>query len=164
MKLRFLALALALVASALSAEEAPKLGGASVMPGQLRLESLRSAEQLIAERATTWRESTPGLVDPFFRVVSTSGLRPGVAETAGKPAKVRSSDDALALAATKIAPTGTMLVGDEPFLLISGKRYRVSDEIPVTIEGSIYAVRIASIERNTYTLRLDDKELRREFK
>ena len=57
-----------------------------------------------------------------------------------------------------------MLIGSEPYLLIGGRRYKVGDQIAVTFEGLVYQVSISSIERNQYTLRLNDHELRREFK
>ena len=57
-----------------------------------------------------------------------------------------------------------MLIGEEPYLLLDGRRFKAGDTIPVTIDGVGLQVTVTSIQRNSYTLRLNDKELRRDFK
>ncbi|BET66383.1 hypothetical protein ASA1KI_13010 [Opitutales bacterium ASA1] len=158
---RGMGLLLAGVCTAVSLEAA---AGGVVSAGR-RLDTLKTAEQAIQRVPTDWKQIVADVADPFFPAqapVETIATDTGEVVTAQKPAK--SSEEILSAVAPRIAPTGTMLIGAEPYLLIGGRRYGSGDQISVTFEDTVYAVTITSIERNSYTLRLEDKELRREFK
>ncbi|MGH8021357.1 MAG: hypothetical protein ACREIA_24375 [Opitutaceae bacterium] len=136
----------------------------AVLPVGRRLEALKVAERTVEQEKTSWQAMIEGVTDPFFRSTTTEqASRP--AEEPRTPAKPeRSAEEVLAAVAPQITPTGTMLIGSEHYLLIAGRRYKVGDQISVTFEELVYEVRIASIERNSYTLQLNDNELRRDFK
>ena len=136
----------------------------AVMPAQKRLEALKGADEILAPANTTWRTVVADLPDPFYRSNFTRTPREKPVTTAEAGAVQQIDLETLERVATQIQPMGTMLVGDVPHLLIGGRRYKVGDQIAVTFEGLVYQVSISSIERNQYTLRLNDHELRREFK
>jgi hypothetical protein len=159
--------AVAILLSAGAFAAAPKnvapAASKAVMPAPKRLEALKSAAEILAPAKTTWRTVVTDLPDPFYRSNFTRSREK--TPQPGEPGSAQPMDlDALERVATQIQPTGTMLIGNEPYLLIGGRRYKVGDQIAVTYEGLVYQVSISSIERNQYTLRLNDHELRREFK
>jgi hypothetical protein len=57
-----------------------------------------------------------------------------------------------------------MLIGSEPYLLLDGRRYKSGDAISVNVNGLDIQVTVTSIQRNSYTLRHNDKERVCEFK
>lgn len=137
----------------------------AVMPAQRRLDALKSAGELLAPRKSNWEAIAADLPDPFFRknFVPVAREEPQPGERPGRKSE-QSDSELLKAIAPDIAPTGTMLIGAEPYLLVSGRRFRVGDQISVTFDGMVYQVAISSIERNSYTLQLNQTELRREFK
>lgn len=151
------------LASVADAQEVRKAGDnpKAVLPSMRRLDAIKKADEFLAIRPANSEELTADLTDPFYpEVKRVRDKKPGTVE----PAVVVSPELLLARAAESIKPQGTMLIGSEPYLLLDGKRYKAGDLIPVTIDGVGVQVTITSIQRNSYTLRLNDQELRREFK
>jgi hypothetical protein len=146
-----------------SASDAGKNSRAVLAPAK-RLEALKLAGQVLAPRTTTWKTTTAGLSDPFFRQNAREEEK--VAETdpnAGQPQ--RSDLEVLEAAAnTQINPTGTMMVDGENYLLLGGKRYKAGAKLPVTLDGVVYTITITAIEGKSFTLRLNEHELRRQLK
>lgn len=138
----------------------------AVFPVPRRLESLKAATNLLAPRVAVWSKNAPEVPDPFYR--SQVADTPTESAAVGEESHARHAEisdlDVLKNVAPEIKPTGTMLIGSEPYLLIGGRRLKVGDQITVTFGGVVYQVSLSSIERNSYTLRLNDQELQREFK
>jgi hypothetical protein len=76
----------------------------------------------------------------------------------------RSDREILRALAPQIEPSGYFVVGGEPVLLVNGQRVRTGDAVTLNFEGLVYQVAISSIESNSFTLRLNQQELRRELK
>lgn len=150
-----------LLASALVADEVRKAGDnpKAVLPALRRVDALKRADELLAMRPAESEALTENLNDPFYPLVKRAKKT-----AAAEPAPVVDADYLLNRAAETIKPQGTMLIGTEPFLLLDGKRYKAGDTIPVTVDGVGVQITVSSIQRNSYTLRLKDQELRREFK
>lgn len=127
-----------------------------------RLESMRLAARVLEPRAPTWKDRVAELPDPFFRT-NTVKTEVAVVETTERRSD-RSEADILEEAARDIRPTGTLFVGSENYLLLGGKRYRNGDILTVTIDGIIYEIALSAIDRNSYTLRLNETESRRQLK
>jgi len=138
-------------------------GGGVVSPHR-RAAILKAADEVLADRQARWQSLVKDLPDPFYRPdVPVQEVAP-----ARKPETMlssrRSDREVLEKVAPMIQPTGTMLIGGEHFLLLGGKRFRSGDQISVTFEGAVYRITITSIERNSYTLRLNNHEMQRYFK
>jgi len=150
-----------LLVTGLSAEEVRKAGDnpKAVLPPVRRVEALKRATELLANRPIDSEALTAELPDPFYPEVKRVRDK-----KLGAPTAVGSADQLLRRAAEQINPAGTMLIGTEPYLLLNGRRFKAGDIIPVNIDGVGVQITILSIQRNSYTLRLEDQELRREFK
>lgn len=156
-------LSLSGAASFANAAPKPVENPKAVFPVPRRLDALKSATQLLAPHTAVWSKNAPALPDPFFRS-NTADAKAGSTDAVAAQPSTRSDLDVLRSVAPQIRPTGTMLIGDEPYLLIGGRRLKVGDQITVTFDGGVYQVGLSSIERNSYTLRLNDQELQCEFK
>jgi hypothetical protein len=63
--------------------------------------------------------------------------------------------------AERVVPSGTLTMNGEPLLIFAQKRVRVGDRLTVTFDGRDYIVEISSIQRFTFTLRLNRAEVTR---
>jgi len=150
-----------LLAPLAGAQETRKAGDnpKAVLPSIRRVDVIKKADELLALQPADSAALTAELGDPFYPTVKRlRDKKPGAEPVSIDPKYL------LARAAESIKPQGTMLIGDEPYLLLDGKRYKSGDAIPVTIDGAGYQITVTSIQRNSYTLRLNDQELRRDFK
>jgi hypothetical protein len=151
---------LATVASA--AEPAnPPPSARAVMPTARRTESLNLAAEVLRAKQPGWQAKIAGLPDPFFRknfVPEETTPEPEVAQP-----QLSEADVLEAIAAT-LNPTGTMMVDGENYLLLGGKRHRVGARLSVPVDGIVHQVTISAIDGKSYTLRLNDQELRRQLK
>jgi hypothetical protein len=66
--------------------------------------------------------------------------------------------------AERIAPSGTMLLNGEPWLIFSKKRMHVGDHITVTFGAQDYDLELTAIDRTTFTIRLNSEETTRPIK
>lgn len=85
--------------------------------------------------------------------------RAGLAAQSRVPAR-----SAFASVANAIQPSGVVLLGGQPTLLIRGRRVRVGDSLSATFEGRSYTVTITAITRDSFTLRMNGEELTRPIK
>lgn len=161
MKARCLLLVCALVLIPVAgAQEARKAADnpKAVRPTVRRQDSLQKAAALLAITPANSEALTADMVDPFY-----PSLRRQKEKSA--PTAEIAPEALLARAADGIRPQGTLLIGAERYLLLdNNRRYKAGESIPVTVDGLGVQVTVVSIERNSYTLRLNDRELRREFK
>jgi Ni/Co efflux regulator RcnB len=151
-------------ASFASGQEARKAGDnpRAVLPHSRRVDALAKADELLAIHPADSEALVATLGDPFY----PGAKRPKDKKSgagAEQPVELP-TEQLLARAAESIRPQGTMLIGSEPYLLLDGRRYKSGDSISVNIDGLGVQVTVSSIQRNSYTLRLNDQELRREFK
>jgi len=132
----------------------------AVLPTLRRADAIKKAGEFLEIKPAGSEALVAELMDPFNPQVKRS--RDKKPEAA--PVVQVDPETLLARAADSIRPQGTMLIGEEPYLLLDGRRFKAGDTIPVTIDGVGLQVTVTSIQRNSYTLRLNDKELRRDFK
>ena len=76
-------------------------------------------------------------------------------------AKPANEADLLERIAERVVPSGTLTLNGEPLLIFAQKRLRVGDRITVTYEGKDYNLELISIQRFTFTLRLNRAEITR---
>ena len=129
----------------------------AVLPIARRQDALKRAGSLLAVSPADSEAFVSGMVDPFYPTLRR--------EKEKSPAVEIAPEELLVRAAEGIRPQGTLLIGAERYLLLdNNRRYKAGESIPVTVDGLGVQVTVVSIERNSYTLRLNDRELRREFK
>jgi hypothetical protein len=152
---------------AVGAAEAAKgaaVNSKAVLAPAKRLEALKLASRVLAPRTPTWK-TTMDLTDPFFRQNFTREEEKVVEVDPNAGKSERSDLEVLEAAANaQINPTGTMMVDGENYLLLGGKRYKTGAQLPVTLDGIVYPITISAIEGKSYTLRLNEQELRRQLK
>ena len=158
---RIVLAALCVMAVAVSAQEGRKAGEnpKAVLPERRRAIVLTDAEEFLTIRPASVAAEAEDLLDPFYPTVK----RVRKTETV-EPVRNLDTNYLLTRAAESIKPQGTMLIGSEPYLLLDGKRFKAGDIIPVNVDGVGVQITVTSIQRNSYTLRLEDQELRRDFK
>jgi len=76
----------------------------------------------------------------------------------------RSEAELPSLLIERIRPTGSMVLGDEPFLLFTERRQKIGDKLPVELDGVEYIVEIISIGANRFRIRYNGKEAERTIK
>lgn len=133
----------------------------AVLAPSKRLDALKLASRVLEPRQPTWKVVLADLPDPFYRTNFSKEPEPQVAVV---PQQRREDSDILELAVADLRPTGTLQMGSENYLLVGGKRFRKGDVFPVTIDGIVYKITLSIIERNAYTLRLNETDLRRQLK
>lgn len=158
------AVLMAFVHDSVGANNAAPFNPKAVIPLKRRLQSLEEANQILAREETTWKQSVKSLPDPFFRTNQAPEEAAVPADATGETTSDKSDIEILRGISAQVQPTGTLEVGDGRYLLLDGKRLKVGDELSLVFEGLIYRVTISSVQRNSYTLRLNNEELRREFK
>ncbi len=86
------------------------------------------------------------------------------AAVAVEPVRPKGDRDILEIIAAKVNPSGTFIMGGEPILLISKKKFKIGDRLTIAFDGRDYEVEITSIERTSFSLRLNRAELSRPIK
>ncbi len=75
------------------------------------------------------------------------------------------SDEQLVVAlAAQIQPSGSMMLGGEPYLLFTERRQKIGDKVSVTFDKVEYTVEIVSIANNRFRIRYNEKEAERTIK
>jgi len=152
-----------LLAGIIGASAADGPASRAVLKPTLRLEALKLAARVLEPREPDWKVTVADLPDPFFRTnfAPTKGEEVIVE---APPRDTRSEIDVLRMAAANLHPTGIMMVEGENYMLMEGKRYRSGAVLPMTIDGIVYQIAITAIEGKSYTLRLNEQELRQQLK
>lgn len=114
-----------------------------------------------------------GLVQPFnpaafgqpdpeeLRAIAAAKAAASSAASVAKPSTDREFLEAIA---ARILPSGTLILGGEPWLIFGKKRLRVGDRLTVTYDGQDYQLELAAIDRTNFTLRLNRDEITRPIK
>ena len=118
--------------------------------------SLDVASRLLAPRQNPILSLPGGLVNPFN---SGSSRKAGVSGHAGGTDR-----EILANIAAHITPSGAMMFGGEPILLLGEKKLKVGDSLTIPFEGTDYLVVIAEISQSSFKVRFNREEITRPIK
>jgi hypothetical protein len=148
-----------LLALAPAADAAPK---SDLVPTDTRNHIVALAQQLAASQplAALPAELPNPFAPPGFDQAAPDEARPATAGVAA-PVQPTSDQDILALLASRIVPSGTLVFNGQPMLSFGSKRLRVGDRLTVSYDGKDYDLEIAAISRTTFTLRLNGAEITR---
>lgn len=127
---------------------------------QSRMMTLDLARTLLTAEPIVVEADTLAYKNPF-------GSRRPVVTSPDRPAPVITSvndRDVLLRAGEVILPSGTMMLGDVPILLFGQKKLKVGDVVPIVFQGKTYELQVSSIERTSFTLRLNKEEITRPIK
>lgn len=167
----FRTIALLGVGAALSGPARAAAGGADLTSPEARRPLVEQALRLA--KPTTPAPLPEDLVHPFnpaafglpdpeeLRAIAAAQAAQAAAQAQAKPAKPTTDLGLLELIATKINPSGTLILDGEPLLIFGQKRLRVGDRLTVTYDGLDYGLELAAIDRTTFTLRLNRDEITR---
>jgi hypothetical protein len=70
----------------------------------------------------------------------------------------------LEVLAAQLTPTGTILIGGSPRLVMGSKRFEVGTRFTVTYNNEDYELELVTIDRTTFTLRYRGEEITRPIK
>ena len=104
--------------------------------------------------------------DPDERAASQAAARAAATAAAIEDSKAKASapptdHELLEALAAKVQPSGTIELGGTPLLLFGGKIVRIGAIFSVAYKGSSYDLELISIERTSFTLRLNRAEITR---
>lgn len=140
--------------------------GRGVSTPESRTAILDRAKATLAERSLGGAEEFRSLKDPFNPpetdlkdLVVDNSIRPKDATP-----RLMSDADVLHFLATRIAPTGTVELGGEPYLLFGEKRFKTGDRYTVNKDGVDYTVIIDSIESSRFSIRYNSQVLFKQIK
>lgn len=141
-----------------------KAAGADIAPLSRRERSLELATRL-AQPAQPGPLPSP-LRNPFHPEgfdpsAPLAAPRGGVGGQSSGLGKARTDAELLAYVAEQIAPSGLMVMGGQPILLIGKKKYKTGDRLIIDLEGHDIELEITAIERSTFSLRLNGAEVTR---
>jgi hypothetical protein len=155
------------------------LGGALVASGDTVLSPAKRQQALDRGKAlVAVHEVVPVAVDPFYspafaeaaaamgRVAGgpvTPPANDGTSEAPRAPGP-RSDRELLQAIAKTLTPSGSFVIGGEPLLSFGQKRVKAGGVLTITFEGSQYTLEVVSIDRTTFTLRLNREEFTRTIK
>ncbi len=127
-----------------------------------------SREAVVAAMSKLTSPTTPPSVpvavslDPFNP--PPEHIRPGDDAEAGVKVSSMSDEQLVAALIALIQPTGSMMQGGEPYLLLTERRQKIGDKVSVTFDKIEYIVEIVSISGNRFRVRYNDKEAERTIK
>lgn len=99
---------------------------------------------------------------PGFDLPDASERRPAAAAPkAGEPPPPATDRDVLEKIASRIRPSGLVILKGEPLLVFGQKRLKVGDHLIVTLDKTDYDVEIVAIDSAGYSLRLNHDEITR---
>lgn len=153
-----LVFALLLVVSA----SAPLSRGQAIADPARRQASLNQAAELLAAKPNPSSTLPDDLVDPF-----NPSYLSGPAKSAGgpaAPASAGSDREILERIMDNIRPSGTLVLGGQPYLLFREKRLKVGDTLTIAFEGADHTLVITGIDRTSFKLRLNNEEITRPIK
>lgn len=133
-----------------------------ILSPQKRMVTVDLARTLLTAKSKEWSAEEIAQRNPFNPakpVVSMQSQKPVVGTV-----QQWADRDLLLRLAESITPSGTMKLGDMHILLFGQKKIKVGGVIPIVFQGSTYEVQVSSIERISYTLRLNNEEIIRPIK
>ncbi len=100
--------------------------------------------------------------DPFNP--PAADLRVAAAGSKEGEMSARNPAELIGLLVDRIQPTGSMMLGGEPYLLFTERRQKIGDKIGVSLEGVEYIVEIVNITNSRFRIRYQDNEAERTIK
>jgi hypothetical protein len=145
---------------------APHGRGESVSNPADRQKTLAIAETLLANRPTALPASAN---DPFHSVAFAEATGTSVHDATQTNDSAshhghRSDKDLLAAIAVTLKPNGFFIFDGEPTLIFGQKRVKAGSPMTITFEGADYTLEIVSVDRTSFTLRLNREEYTRPIK
>lgn len=138
-----------------------------VIAHQTRTTIIEQAQAILDDIQTTPQLATADLAFPFHRieksepepVATTQDNQPDVAPT------IQASDSVILRAmAEQFTPTGSLIKADKRLLLLpGGNLISEGQSIPLTVRGQQYQILVEEVQKDGYTLRLNDVILKRKF-
>jgi hypothetical protein len=148
--------------------------GDTVLSPVKRQQALDRGKTLIAAR-----DVVPVAVDPFYspafaeaaaavgRVSGAPVTAPsndGTPDVVAAPVGPRNDRELLQAIAKTLTPSGSFVISGEPLLTFGQKRVKAGGVLTINFEGKQYTLEIVSIDRTTFTLRLNREEFTRTIK
>ncbi len=136
-----------------------------ILPVQRRATTVEAAAKIVAPRTPPALPATlnnPFAPEGFAQADAGEGTLAGGASS--ERPRARTSRDILEVIAANIAPTGTIVLRDEPILLFGNKQTRVGEELLVTYEGATHILVVTAIQSTSFTVRLNNEEITRPIK
>lgn len=153
---------LAVVAAERRADVAPPAKRRPTVELARRLAAREELPPLAADLVQPFNPAAFGQPDPEeLRAIAAARAAANAVTTQAKPA---TDSDLLKLIASRVSPSGTLILGDEPMLIFGKKRLRVGDRLTVTYDGRDYDLELIGITRTTFSLRLNRDEITRPLK
>jgi hypothetical protein len=127
-----------------------------------------SRDALVASASRLATAETPASVssslgiDPFSP--PAANLRWEVTPENGPRASALSDAQLAEVLIAAIQPTGSMLLGGEPYLLFTERRQKIGDKLVVSVDKVEYTVEIVSIANNRFRIRYNGQEAERPIK
>jgi len=115
---------------------------------------------LSADAASPFNPAGFDLAEPDPTAIAAA-QRAGGSTAVAAPMTTR---DVLEALAQRLNPSGTMVMGGKPLLLIDRNRFEVGTKFVVTYEQREYELQLVSIDRTTFTLRYRGEEISRPIK
>lgn len=139
-----------------------------VIPAQRRQATVDTAARLIgrvppadlpADAPSPFNPQGFDMAEPDPAAIAAAQRASG--STAVAPLTTR---DVLEALAQRLNPSGTVIIGGKPLLLIDRNRFEVGTKFVVTYEQREYELQLVSIDRTTFTLRYRGEEISRPIK
>ena len=131
-----------------------------VHPLPRRQATLDAAARLVAKRESTEWGSVRNLFAVPGAVAAAPTPGPSSVSTPALP-REKTTTQRLAEIAAQLTPTGSVMIGGQPYLLFGEKRLKEGDSVTIAFDGADHVLTVARIERNQFTLRYHDAEYTR---
>jgi len=143
---------------------------ADIAPPQRREATLDTAEKLTQRQAP--QPVSPEIASPFNPAnfdQAEPGTKNPTGASAGSTAPVQpppppGDRDILENLASRLTPSGTVVMGGKPLLIIDRNRFEVGTKFIVTFNEQDYELELVAIDRTTFTLRYRGEEITRPIK
>jgi hypothetical protein len=136
------------------------LHGQEIATPQKRMLALDTARLLLTTQPTIESPSQLERQNPF----NPSAAVVEQAPTAAPVVVVVADRDRLDLLAGKVVPSGSVQIAGASILLFGHKKFKVGDVYPIVFQDVTYELHITAIDRNNFTLRLNNEEITRPIK
>ena len=134
----------------------------SVQSPNKRHESLEKAKSLLTAKETAAVSADPFHSEAF--TIAVTGARPQTEKPAEPTAGPRSERDLLQAIAASLKPTGNFVIGGQPTIVFGQKKVKSGSSLTITFEGTEYTLEVVSVDRTSFTLRLNREEFTRPIK
>lgn len=127
-----------------------------------RLATATAPAPLPTEFVHPFNPAAFGQPDPEeLRAIAAAQAAAAAAVANSKPT---TDSELVKVIAARVQPSGTLIVGDHPWLVFGSKRLGVGDLLTVAYDGQNYKLELTAITRTTFTLRLNRDEVTRPIK